>query len=286
MNSTHNDINLTARLLSELPSTELMSRAFSAAFPTEANFLPQAEVTPSEMASSIQAICKELGLDPEVIFGGLSAVYAEGEQEKTKAGVHRIQTHEEFFSTCGRELQTSRTLRVTVVGPTFLEPNWWLSRSNADSDIEPDFTTTLKERIEGGDRLQKCEIILRNNFERYSDNLSEYVSGKTEWKKLISEMKGSMKRLFGQSGEKGPRIRCFDPGFLHLPHIFDDTVLIGTRATPRHKVRGGWKITDPEHVANEIERWTSMFHTYPQTQSEAVAKLRLFMEELENGYKE
>ena len=277
--------DLIARLISAYPTVPLLRTAFKTAFSIEAQFLPHKELDISKLSEAIAALCEKLDLDAEILFGDYREAQVANTGNNAKF-IQRITKHQDFFDECAISVKSARSVRLTVVGPTFLEPNWWHDRARKDRGDALDFTECLKERIFSSKPLQKCEIILRNNTERYVKNLSQYVYSKTEWKKTLAEMRTAARELFGAGGDTGPRVRCFDPGFNHLPHLFDNSALIGTRRTPLDRVNGGWKISDPSAVALEIEKWTTTFHTYPQDQKEAVSNIRDFLTSLEDKFDE
>jgi len=283
MPSLSDELTLIGKLVSHYPGTALMRRAFQLTFPIEANFLSGENIEAGEMAKAIADICINLSLDHARLFASEGHSSVENRIIPQSDGFLRIRGNEEFFEACAEQLTCSETVRLTVVGPTFLEPDWWIARSKAANIGRLDFTEVLKKRLLGDPALRKSEIILRNNFDRYRSNLQEYVRNDREWRKLITEMRSCLRKLFGNAGERGPRIRCFDPGFSHLPHIFDDTVLIATRSSPLQKVNGGWKVDLPIQVASELEKWIAIFHGSNQTQQDALRELGEFLDRLENG---
>lgn len=195
--------------------------------------------------------------------------------------VDRYTTFESFFSTCVEELEKSHSLRVSLVGPTFLEPLWLHRRTRATRNA-PDFTVSLRKRVFDG--TLRCEMILRNNRERYVLNLREFVSDRVEWQRIIDEMLKDSFKILGNRGEKGPRVRCFDPGFAFPLHIFDNSVLIGTRRTAAERVRGGWRLQKPDMVKLERERWSMIFDESPQSQADAVEIIRSFLDDIRSDF--
>lgn len=261
-----------AQLRSQFPDRTLLVKAIRATAPLEGEWLDDSLASDESVYRSAAALVDALQLDLS-LESTLDAVARD-------AGVERIQGHHEFFTACCDELRRSQSLRLTLVGPTFLEPLWLRDRE-AQSNPRPDFTRELRERLFAR-TIAPCEIILRNNPVRYKANLREYAAGSEEFSDLIDEMLVDSQELFGDQGEFGPRIRCIDPGYSHLPHLFDDVVLVGTRRSPNERVAGGWRMTDSATVAAERERWSEVFG-YGGTQAEAVVSLRGFIETLKLG---
>ncbi len=259
-------------LRSQFPDRTLLIQAIRSTAPLEAEWLDDVSASDETIYESAAALVDALQLNLS-LESTLATIARD-------AGIERIQGHHEFFTACCDELRRSQSLRLTLVGPTFLEPLWLRDR-DAQTNPRPDFTRELRERLFTR-TIAPCEIILRNNPVRYEANLREFVAGTDEFAHLIDGMLADSFELFGDQGEFGPRIRCIDPGYSHLPHLFDNVVLVGTRRSPNERVAGGWRMTDSATVAAERERWSELFG-YGGTQAEAVASLRSFIETLRLG---
>ena len=264
------------------PSKELIKHLLSRVCPDDEPLSIDERATLRSYAIAAAELMYVRGVDISAADEGLTVTtLGTTTPVETPFAPQRLSSHREFFDACRHEAQTTKSIRFTLVGPTFLEPDWWHERYLAAGNA-PDFTMTVRDRIlNRSPSFERCEAILRNNHERYSANLREFVSGKSEWARLIKNMMAGSKEIFGNRGEKGPRIRCFDPGYTHLPHIFDSAVLIGTRGSPQERVTGGWRIRDRSFIKLERERWESMFERQ-QTQQEAVERLREFLASLRN----
>ena len=241
-----------SRLQSQYPAESLIRVYVSRVCPIEAALLPSGEIPFHQYALSAARLLEALGVAMQA--GPLADPEARAEHEPK-----RLLSHREFFAECARQALASRTLRATFVGPTFLEPNWLVERS-VQGDKFSDFTYALRHKLfDDPESFDVCEMVLRNNAPRYTRNLMEYVEDQKEWEKAIDEMKQALTILFGSHGEKGPRVRCIDPGYSHLPHLFDAAVVIGTRNSPEERVNGGWKIENASMINMEFERWAKLF---------------------------
>lgn len=237
------------------------------------------------------ARCLEIGADPyqaaaEVLDAldldaAETANQFESASTSAREPIARIPTNESFFAACATELGRSQTLRLTIVGPTFLEPEW-LHQQAGDMDVNRNFSLALRRRLFAGNL--HCEVILRNVRDRYLRNLAEFVHDGDQWERLLDEMLVDSFRLLGEHGERGPRLRCFNPGFNHIPHVFDDAAFVATRRSAAERVTGGWQFQTREMIDLERERWSSMFEAAAQQQSDAVQLLREFVESLRDGY--
>lgn len=267
-------------LAAAFPTEQLLLVAFRSAFPKESRFLPKSFLNAEQAQNTIAELIRELGLNPDLLSSAAEENISTKDQPSAN-DYKRIHSHEDFFLECAKQAQSCASLRFTVVGPTFLEPQWWFNRDNSTNSLALNFSEVVSHRLYARDPNFRCEVICRCNMERYSKNLREFISSKTEWRSAIKEMRGNARKLFGRSGEIGPRMRCFDPGFAHLPHIFDHCILIGTRTSPLAKVNGGWYTEGPDAVQVELKKWVELFHNYPQTQKDAVLKLYDFLDQLE-----
>ncbi|MEV5721547.1 hypothetical protein AB0L41_47480 [Amycolatopsis mediterranei] len=194
----------------------------------------------------------------------------------------RLSSYDEYFTACAREVNASSVVLKTLVGPTFLEPSWWHDRS-AEAGITVELSIVLKEKILHGS-FTKAELILRNDLLRYGRTLAEFVVDKNEWNRLLDEMHENSGEIFGSQGERGPRFKCIDTGFSHLPTICENSVVIATRSAPQQRVHGGWLSRHKPVVEMEYERWRTVFDGIEQSQRQAIQKLSSFIEDLRSHY--
>ena len=144
-------------------------------------------------------------------------------------------------------------------------------------------SVVIREKILNNE-FAECELILRNNLDRYIRNLSELIIDEKEWKALITEMLTNCTNIFGKIGETGPQIRCIDTGYSHLPTICENVVVVSTRTSPNQKVHGGWLMVDPSTVSMEKEKWRMLFDQVEQTPKESVELLKKFIKKLRNKF--
>lgn len=194
----------------------------------------------------------------------------------------RLNSHSEYFRRCAKEVNKSSILYKTIVGPTFLEPSWLHERS-LKRGIAVELSVVIREKILNNE-FAECELILRNNLDRYIQNLSELIIDEKEWKALITEMLTNCTNIFGKIGETGPQIRCIDTGYSHLPTICENVVVVSTRTSPNQKVHGGWLMVDPSTVSMEKEKWRMLFDQVEQTPKESVELLKKFIKKLRNKF--
>lgn len=264
-------------LRAQYPTRELLIAFITSVARPEAQLLQRAEVDEDSLYSAAADVlgALKLRLDKIEVADVGSLVYSKG----GGIWVERLTGYGAFFAGCVEALGQSESLRMTIVGPTFLEPDWWHGRETR----LPKFSSAVRNRVVGG-TLAACELILRNNAPRYLANLQEFVRDEDEWNKLLDEMIGESYRVFGTNGEQGPRIRCFDPGYAFLPHLFDQSVLIGTRRSPLERVSGGWVLRARELIEIERERWDYLFEESSQSQKTALGELRAFLDDARVAY--
>lgn len=264
-------------LIGQYPTPELLIRFLRQEFPADATMFEstESENPDSVLYSSAARFLSGLGFSARSPL--LAATQSLDSTNPGESDVVKISTNTEFFRECALELARSNEVRLTVVGPTFLEPDWLSAREPIQS--EENFSVVLRAAVESK-RLKTCEIILRNDPERYTKNLREYVASEEEWGKVIDEMLDSLSRVFGERGECGPRIRCLNPGFAHLPHIFAGCVLVASRRTQGERVNGGWRLTGQSIAELERGKWANIFEQADQDQAQAVDQLRAFVESL------
>jgi len=121
-------------------------------------------------------------------------------------------------------------------------------------------------------------IILRNTPAFLADY--QGLVGPDEKKLFVTDMLDQVTAMFGNNSEIGPQITCVDTGYLYLPHVFDNAVLVATRAGPNAPVDGGWIDISIDAINREKDRFDKVFDGTGQNQHQAVQQLRDFI----NGF--
>src|ERR1051326_1623048 len=180
---------LSQRIMINYPSKELIKHLLSRVCPDDEPLSIDERATLRSYAIAAAELMYVRGVDISAADEGLTVTtLGTTTPVETPFAPQRLSSHREFFDACRHEAQTTKSIRFTLVGPTFLEPDWWHERYLAAGNA-PDFTMTVRDRIlNRSPSFERCEAILRNNHERYSANLREFVSGKREWARLIKNM--------------------------------------------------------------------------------------------------
>ena len=190
------------------------------------------------------------------------------------SSIQRLESPAEYFLSCRKEIAETTSLYKSLVGPTFLLPEWWLQRRMVEAGTETQ-TQILKHKILEGS-FSHCELILRNDLMRFRTNVAAHVKSDTEWDELIAEMLETIDFIFGAKGDRGPNIRCYEIGYTYLATLCDDSAIFAVRGAADKKVAGGWLTRDRETRAVELDRWRIIFDGIEQSKQEAVAGLKSF----------
>ena len=128
-------------------------------------------------------------------------------------------------------------LYAIVIGPHFLEPDWFIQKRLEKEGRKKSFAMTLRKYIDDSFKAEnkenrKIRLILRNNI-RYAHVLKKYIK-KDEINDLIRDMKYNLHSIFDKSDAKLIiKFHCMDdPGYEQIIVTKKDTKKVTTQPIP------------------------------------------------------
>jgi hypothetical protein len=275
---------LSDRLLSRYPTTSLLRSAVADVMGERyIAELPSDPVEPMVLAERITGLAQALGREDEFAerLRNEDALCRSG-SEAQRTSPRSLGSKYAFFAEACARISRTMSFRATFVGPVFLFPPWMIEKRNRFKHT-PNFSVAVRRFLQDAKAwdYESVRLILRN-ADRFAVDYGRIVKG-ADRNRLVQDMLQAVTVLWGENGDEGPPIRCIDPGYLHLPHIFDDAVLVGTRPSAGAEVDGGWIETSADVVARERDRFDNVFDRVEQSQSEAIEKLQSFLRTMWNG---
>ncbi|MBF4996679.1 hypothetical protein IRT45_05860 [Nocardia sp. BSTN01] len=259
------------QLVARFPSLTLLREVANSTLERrEYSLLPIGAIEPELYALRLAEVVLALGINIEKITGI--------DEVRVNAGDFTspfITTHTEFFDAVCVAMEGSETIRVTIMGPTFLIPEHVLlerSRRKAGRN----FTKELQDKL---DQFTLARLVIRNSRERFLKTIDPYVASISDRNAVVEQMLENLDHL--RRGLIFPRLqfRCVDTGFSNIPHLFDSVGLLGSRRSADTAVDGGWLLNDPAVLGLEKEKYDRVFNA-SQSQSEAYEKMEQFLWDL------
>lgn len=260
-------------LLSRYPTAALLRQyAASILSAREVELLPSSAVDADVFALRLAEVLSALGL------ATVEGTSSQAIRTQAPSFTSRfLTTHQAFFDAVCEAMADTRTARVTIMGPTFLLPDYVLDRRDREKPGR-NFTRELKQKLVLP--IDFAHIVLRNSSERFASMISAYVESADEFRAVIGQMLDAQDEMSATGLYPTLRYRCVDTGYMHIPHIFDSVALLGSRRSPNAPVDGGWVVQDPLSVDMEKTRFDRIFEGSEQTRAQAAHRLREFLEGL------
>jgi transcriptional regulator with XRE-family HTH domain len=190
--------------------------------------------------------------------------------------IEHLHSRSAFISRLTSQLAKAETFRAQITGPFFCHPERYF-RLKASEIQYPDFDKELKERLGGlVSRTTNIRLIISNS-ERYLEKVRARTSI-TERDDFFRECLRGVDQIWGKDNTKGPDLCCSYLGSIHIPYIFDDSVLIQHRSNPMAPTVGGDFVSESALVEMERNRFDSIFDSNSVGQSGEINKLRIFFE--------
>ncbi|MGQ4268607.1 hypothetical protein [Nocardiopsis changdeensis] len=276
--SQPSSLAIAESLLSRYPTSALLLEyAETVVSVREMALLPSATVEADVIALRIAELMLALNLPFVDSKEGLVSS-SESEPEASIFTADFLPTHRMFFDAVCEAMSSSRTVRVTIMGPTFLLPDFIHFRRDREKPGR-NFTRELKEKLSKGE-VDFAYVVFRNSPERFMKMVGSYVKSNKEFERAINETIENLEMTTSQRIFPSLQFRCVDTGYMHIPHIFDSVALLASRRSPETAVDGGWVVRDRPSLDMEKARFDRVFEGTSQTQSMASVQLRRFLESL------
>ncbi len=208
--------------------------------------------------------------------------YLSRENRFSSAYISNLKSRSEYLNAASLQVQNAISgYRCIYVGPLFLHPDWYFAKRDLIFGM-PNFDREVKQFILNlaAKERDSVKIILRNT-QRYIDKIDEIVEiGQRE--QFREEVINCIKSIWGGDGRKGPLISCVDTGFLRIPIITDECLLIASRSAAGTPIAGGYRMTSREDIEREKSMFDQIFLTSYKGMEKELKELVGFVESLWN----
>lgn len=192
-----------------------------------------------------------------------------------------LTTRSAFILACTESLRSAQTIRATLVGPLLVHPKWYSDRRQPHR-LYPNFDLALREKImelrQNATLLDDVRLIFRNS-KRYTDKIDSVVF-ESEREKFKQDVLSGIDEIWGEDGQRGPRICCVDTGNLRVEVIYDDCILSSVRPRSGDPIEGGNLVRSRSSAKNERSTFDQLFEANYSGQHHEVMRLKNFISSL------
>lgn len=174
----------------------------------------------------------------------------------------------------------TRSLRMTLTGPLFLHTDAYYERLNRDP-AGPHMEAELRDFLFRNAANDNADIhIIVRCTERYFASVAAHVP--PERREAFTELVlGQIDALWGENGDRGPNLCCYNTGISDICAVFDDAVVVSWRSAEIREM--GYPMTvnhRPEVIAVRRQRFDDTFAANSDGQQRELEKLREFVREI------
>lgn len=179
-------------------------------------------------------------------------------------------------------------LYAIVIGPHFLEPDWFIQNRLERNDRKKSFAMALRKYIDDSlnsddenNKHRKIRLILRNNI-RYAHILNEYIE-KDQINDLIRGMKYNLHSIFDNSDAKSIiKFHCMDDSGYEQIIVTQKELLIPFREEQNAQIEHGYLIEDEKEIEIKKNNFELIFKHNSTNQDEEITLLDNYISSLES----
>lgn len=223
---------------------------------------------------------------PDELIAYITQKESDGIPKGVIYGKLNLKTRSELVDAYIKCLDGTNTFRNMLVGPTFLSPYWFRERVMANKNYKDFDSLFLKFAQENSsDSVNDNIKLIFRNTQRYVEKVCEYLSV-DEYNRFFEEVLKNTHNLWGDSGEKGPKLCCVDPGYMHIITVSDVAGVITQRLGTLDPTRQGYFTSDTEEISGMKANFDEMFDYHYSSQYGEINKLRNFIKTIIDEQKE
>lgn len=195
--------------------------------------------------------------------------------------IEHLHSRSAFISRAAASVKQSNSFRAQITGPFFCHPASYFRLKAPDLQY-PDLDKAISDKVLSlNGRTSEIRLIISNS-KRYVQKVKERVPN-AELKSFFESCLQRVDEIWGEDRLSGPDLCCAYLGSIHIPYIFDRSVLIQHRKTPMTPTEGGDYASDHAMVEMERNRFDSIFDNNSEGQSKEIFKLKEFFSRLAEG---
>jgi hypothetical protein len=172
-----------------------------------------------------------------------------------------------------------RKLRIMLVGPVFLHPDWIFARRDK-VETRPSFARQFQSYLFGSLAVDRDIRILLNNTERYIQVLRKLLKG-SELQRFKTDVLANLRVLVEQDVHRSVGLCCLNPGYYQMVYITERACLETSRETIDTPIKGGAVCRDPFYISKQIDKFDRIYDNAFQGVDRELNTLRHFVDSIE-----